>query len=89
MNFESYFATNQGIRPWIRVDLVELYYIHEVVIWQRRDCCTYFNQKIAVRAGRLFFMCGEGEGGGGEFMMLFLYGRRQNIHSVQVGGRWW
>ena len=63
MNFESYFGTNQEIRPWIRVDLVELYYIHEVVIWQRRDCCTHFNQKIAVRAGRLvFYVRGGGWG---------------------------
>ncbi len=61
MNFESYFATNQEIRPWIRVDLVELYYIHEVVIWQRHDCCTYFNQKIAVSAGRLVFYVREWE----------------------------
>ena len=55
MKFSSFFQTSVEARPWVRVDLGELFFIHEVVTWTRTDCCTSTRQNIAVRAGRQSF----------------------------------
>ena len=62
MNFKSYFITSVEFQPWIRVDLEELYHIHEVVIWLRHDCCISTIYDIAVRAGRWGLEGGSWEG---------------------------
>ena len=62
MNFKSYFITSAELQPWIRVDLEELYHIHEVVIWLRHDCCSSTKHDIAVRAGRWGSEGGAGKG---------------------------
>ena len=78
MNFQSIFITNREVGPWIRVDLEELYYVYEVMIWTRHDCCSDSKQDLHVRAGRLVTcmrsseerkrmrgLTDVGEGGGG------------------------
>ena len=55
MKFSSFFQTSVEARPWVRVDLGELFFIHEVVLWARTDCCTSTRQNFEVRAGRQSF----------------------------------
>ena len=53
MNHASTSITSWENAPWMRIDLGEIYFVHEVLVWCRQRCCYQRSQhNLHVRAGK-------------------------------------
>ena len=60
MNDNSLFSSNDGATSWMRFDLEDSYFIHEVLLFTRAACCISGSRlhDFELRIGKsLFYFC--------------------------------